>query len=237
MVEGARCPKCGWQNKAGSATCVNCFAPLNAPTTSAPPLQDERIQPGVGQAPNRPPAETGVSLGWVVVALVLLVGVGVGVALVVRSQQTKPPPTPTVAADVVADKFLQAKGSGDVAKVRPYLSAASIKKLETAFGSRQARSAGFDKAEVARMFLFDAAPPKNEVLHSKITIAKPAVDTETNQAIVGVKLVHERSTMFPGDESTCELVLVNADGNWKVDIELTAEQNGEGELEHFVPER
>ena len=228
MPETAACPKCGFPNKSEAEKCANCFAPLKAPP--APTMQQQRIRPEVKPAYDPQPVKTGANVGLIVIVVLVLIGAGGGTMLLVKSNQHAAPPKPTVPAEVVAEQFLVMKRTGELAKVRPYLSAASKEKLDKSFSTRQARSAGFDKAEVARMCLFNVGPSRHDLMYGKVTVLRPAkVDAQNDQAVVSVKLESE-DELFSGSTATYEFVMVNEGGVWKFDIDLTKDKNGLGDI-------
>lgn len=182
------------------------------------------------------PVQMGTSPTAIFVILLVLVVLGAGWWFVARGAKPKPPPTPTVTADVVVAKFLTAKRTGLVANVRPFMSADSLHKLDTAFSGRQARSAGFDKQEVANMFVFDQPPSKWDLQHFNYKVLKPVrVDAKNNRANVAILLEpipgeygesgEQGESVMPSQ--TCEVVLVNEGGHWKVDIVLSSAAGGD----------
>lgn len=185
-----------------------------------------------------------------VVFLVLIVCAGLGFA-VVESGIFKPKPRPTGSPASEALKFLEAKKSGDLAQVKPYLSRHSIDMLNNTFGTRQAQSAGFGAKDAADMLLFNQEPTARQMRDKQIaaTELKDDKEADSDMAIVSVNIDRKAeaapapkpllapgaspppdqqpeqhidvSSLFDAGPIRVEFVLVAEDGKWKVDLAET----------------
>ncbi len=143
--------------------------------------------------------------------------------------QKRHPPKPVVPADQVVLSFLDAKKTGDYKKVKPYLDQASIVMVESAFSSRQARSAGFGRKEAEEMYIFGQTPTKDQMREAtiKAVVAHDDDIDEETMALVRVTTTPKTPSLIKLD-LTSEQVLINEGGKWKIDALLSGTRGMKG---------
>ncbi|MCE5314197.1 MAG: zinc ribbon domain-containing protein [Armatimonadota bacterium] len=263
------CPKCGTENRQDGISCSKCYAsianvPLAQPATVGT-ASAEKIDLGIGSiapTPTRSSFEGGETYrpkpqhdekgngAWIVAVVVVLVILGGLMYALLPKKQIEP----SVAADKVVVAFLNAKQTGDVKNVTPYLCKASVDMLNNTLNSKQARSAGFTRADAHNMVLFDVNPTKEQLSSSKInaTIVRDdladrntvkvhvqltpnqPVQTQqqfatgqTPQATGGTKELSFNVKDFIPEQMEFDYVLVIEGDQWKVDLHKSsqAQQN------------
>jgi hypothetical protein len=189
---------------------------FNPPIPPSPPAYNPGRRLYGGQDDD-PPPRAPVEIPWtliIVVAIALLVGFGYKLVL-------RPSPPPSVPADTVMRSFVEAKKTGEIAKVKPFLSAESIYRIEHTLNSKQAKSAGFTREDVEKMLLWNV-PPALDDLQTGAAQVYAINDTTLpkNKAVVGCKV----TTSFHGLPmvSSDETIFVAEDSKWKVDLPATA---------------
>lgn len=139
------------------------------------------------------------------------------------------PPEPTVSA------FLEAKKSHDLKKVKPYLIAGSLDFLDKAFSTRQARSAGFDKAAVADMFLFDVAPTIKDLTQASVSLKNVSTEQDKKDATAVVEVTVTREIAILGVMSDVyEFVLAPEAGKWKIDVVATRQRESKSTMDNLL---
>lgn len=103
-----------------------------------------------------------------VFVLVLLIAGGLAFQFI----KPKPVVGPKVSAETVVNAFLQAKQTGKLDNVKPYLSEVSLKKLDKAFSGKQAESAGITRGDVQDMFLFGVEPTPRSLKENNIQVVR-----------------------------------------------------------------
>jgi hypothetical protein len=208
--------------------------PAPGHAASVPPQTPASVRPGVER--EAPPIR--ITIGpphrkpYALIAVVALVVAGAVTGTIVLTRPKPPPPAPEVPANKVVLSFLEAKKTKRVSECQPYMSKASIDFLHRAFGTKQARSAGFDEQEVAQMYLFRVAPTKEDMSHCTVAAvlvpdAKVEEETDLPTAVVHVSLDNQDkySMML---QTEFDFVLVAEDSQWKVDLLMTAHREGRG---------
>lgn len=218
-----------------------------APTQAFAPQGGMPGQPVPGQ--GLPPVKKKSPAGIVALVLGLIVVViGGGVFALMQSGLMGGESRPTESVEKVATAFLDAKKNNDYDTCKPYLSEASIEKLNsTIFNSKQAQSAGFGTKESSDMLLFSQDPaPKNLKLGGAVSVKELKTDKEADNQTAIVKVHVDGKTNTPVGEGPvseeaaeaasmwdvgpvdCELVFIAEGGKWKYDVEET-ERRAAGE--------
>lgn len=139
--------------------------------------------------------------------------------------QEKPVVKPSVSADKVVTAFLQAKSTGTLASVKPYLCKSSIEFLDNALNTPQAKSAGFTRQEVHKMYLWDVEPSKDKLQGATITTTI-IEDKEAKENTARVRAtVAPQSSEFGPLSMDFDYILVIEDGQWKVDLQESSKAN------------
>jgi hypothetical protein len=169
-----------------------------------PPPMTQRLPDG---AYMRPPKRS--SPVWIIVVLLVVVLGSVGTLAyfaATRSGLFKPEPMPTEAPDQVVVAFLAAKKTHAITKVKPFLTQASLDLLGKLLNTEQGRSAGFDRPEVARMFLWEVSPTPDELsahtVKAQVVPNDPLVEENDGRAaVVYVELVLNEPSMPQSSQS------------------------------------
>ena len=172
--------------------------PSPAPTQQMPaPGQTQMGAIGPPPMPQRVPDGSYVrpvkrsSPVWIIVIVLIVVLGGAGTLAylgVTKSGLFKPEPLPTEPPDQVVVAFLAAKKTHAITKVEPFLTQASRELLGKYLNTEQGRSAGFDRAEVARMFLWEVSPTPDELsthtVRAEVLKNDPLVENNNGRAAV-----------------------------------------------------
>jgi hypothetical protein len=152
----------------------------------------------------------------------LLVALVVG-GLYYKYQASKPLPAPKVPAEQVVISFLEAKKTREFAKVKPYLSQNTLKKLDSLFASRQAKSAGFTRQDAENMMLWEVNPTAKDLKRSSIS-ADRHDDSDQRKGTATVRVALQPLAKGPFDLPIMDVffVCVQEGDQWKVDIMLSS---------------
>lgn len=207
-----------------------------APPVIAPPARDPSGLPPIpndfrqsyqpGQFAYKEPKR------WPAVLIITLIVAAL--AAYTWAKMPKKEPIPTAPPDPTITAFLAAKKSGKLEQVKPFMSEASVKFLDEAFSSRAARSAGFDKKEVGRMFVFDVPPTVKDLREAKITLKNITTqkDLDERTAVVTVTATSQNPILGKMSESI-DYVLVAERGKWKLDLPLSAARQSKSGMPGF----
>jgi hypothetical protein len=147
---------------------------------------------------------------------------------IVWRKANAPKPKPAIPADKVVVAFLQAKSTGKIEFVMPYLSKESTEMLRKALGGRQAESAGITRQDVADIFLWGQQP--SSMLLQGATISAAVVDDpsiEKDSARVRASVVSTVKFLGPM-KNDFDYILVNEESLWKVDLAKSQRLNSGG---------
>ena len=238
------CPKCNAKNWPDKEVCALCNTSLEgvpltgSPTAGepAPAATQPAQQPTIAmQAPVRrmsPPVEFKTNTWPIVLSVagvLILAAIAAYIGMPKKPALPADPPQPTVSA------FLEAKKSHDLEKVKPYLTAGSLDFLDKAFSTRQARSAGFDKATVADMFLFDVAPTIKDLTQASVSLKNVSTEQDKKDATAVVKVTVTRQIPILGVMSDVyEFVLAPEDGKWKIDLVATRQRQSKSTMDNLL---
>lgn len=263
------CPSCGTENKRSRSSCANCYASLasvpatqsgagakpTAPqgrTLSSAPMQGARAQsnpqtpPAGAPAPgySSPQPESRGSLAWlfILVGVLLAIGAVAFVGLQLRPFVKAASAEPKVPADKVITDFLEAKKTHDYAKVKPFLSEASITAIDATFSGRQMQSAGFTREDAYNTHLWDVSPTPRQLGMSDYAV-KPIANEEAakeGMRVIRVSLTPKQSARESEDMSDMsqmasmapevDFYLVNEKAEWKIDLKETTRHASERPL-------
>lgn len=214
-------------------------------TAGPPPGMPQRMPDG---AYMRPPKRTSAAAIVVIVLLIVFaVFGGVGYLAVTQLGLFNSEPMPTEQPDRVVLAFLEAKRTHAFTKVEPYLSKDSLEFLENYLNGAQGRSAGFDRKEIQKMFLWDVMPTADDLARDPIIKAAVVKDdplVKTNHgraAVVRVEMEIRMPSLSmpsqPGGQSQSmpmldknvlgplapefDYVLYPEGGKWKVDLQMS----------------
>ena len=230
------CPKCGMENKPDKASCSGCYASLEgvapteakekpAPSQTQPaaqqPLAAQPLSssgsavPGAGPPPpnyaappgapssygptfneRRPPIKQGPNWGAIILVILLLAGAAFGGWWFFLK-----PASPAA----VVQKYIDANTAGDYDAVKACLRQDEVAVLGKRLGGEQAARERMKQGAGRNM--------GGDVL-------KTTYENSGSLAVVEVK-PKDQSSMPPGI-TTVEVLLVNEDGKWKVDLKATA---------------
>ncbi len=168
-----------------------------------------------------------------VLGILVLIGLAVGVYYA-WMRITAPKPRPAIPANQVVMGFLQAKATGDINKVRPYLSKDSLKMLAQTLSSRQAESAGFTRDDVNQMLIFGVEPTDKQLKGATVKITgfddgNGKKDTATVTANVTIR--HPLLGLMEGEYT---YIVVIENGEWKIDLKKTTDEGTGGGVNPVV---
>lgn len=196
--------------------------------TGLPP----NVHPYAPVRPMSPPVELKTN-PWPIVlgvaGVLILAAIAAYIGMPKKPALPADPPQPTVSA------FLEAKKSHDLEKVKPCLTAGSLDFLDTAFSTRQARSAGFDKAAVADMFVFDVPPSIKDLTQASVSLKNITTEQDKNDATAVVEVTVTRQIPILGAMSdVCEFVLAPEAGKWKIDLVATRQRQSKSTMDNLL---
>ncbi len=206
-----------------------------------PPGMPQRLPDGAyTTAPKRSAAPI---IAFVVVIVLAALG-GVGYLAVGQLGAGKTEPIPTEQPDKVVLALLEAKKTHEIAKVQPYFTQRSLDRIKSTLSGAQAESAGFDRAEVAKMLFWDVSPTVDDLRRAisvKASVVKDDPLIEENKgrvAVVHIERQYPAPALFgsgssgDGDSSQAGrmapvtdeyvFVLCAEGGKWKLDLDMTA---------------
>lgn len=239
--------------------------PAKTPAAAAAPVQQvgatQQTQMGtMAPPPSMPPQSTQYgmlppvkkrSMAGIIVLVVFIVLIATGGFgfLVLKSGLFRSEPLPTESPATAVVKFLEAKKTGVLSNVEPYLSKQSVYRIHNTFGSRQAQSAGFGSKVAADLLLFGAEPTAAQMAGKQIAASEVKGDKEADERMAIVSVVVDKkpeappapkpllppgvtpppepeqhadvSSLFDPGPIEVEFVMVAEDGQWKVDLAET----------------
>lgn len=231
-----------------------------APTQQMPPAQ--QTQMGTMAPPPGMPAQSEQfqmmpvpkrrsSPGLIVAVVFICVAVvgGLMAFAISKSGLLAPEPLPTQPPEQTVLKFLEAKRSGSLIKVEPYLSLRSREIIHKTYSSRQFQSAGFSEKDAADMYIFNADPTAKDMENKTITASVSKSDPEADERMRIVNVIVDKgpepaaapqrllppgvtpppsqtegakldiSSLLDRGPIEAEFVVIAEKGEWKIDIE------------------
>lgn len=192
------------------------------PNFNRPPQTQRYVGPSIAEERKPEPKSSPAAMifGFVMLAMVL------GGVIFMWIKSNTPKPQPAVPADKVVMAFLQAKSTGDITKVTPYLTTASVNKLNKAFSGRQAESAGITRQDAHDLFLWGAPPTNEQIIGAtiKAAVVKDKDTEELNGTRVHVAITTKMKILGPV-QADVDFILFNEKNQWKIDLDETRRAN------------